>query len=293
MRQVETIELCHNMDFLNWISVAWRSPDSLLKLLSPMYTLQELRPLSYFKRVQKIYGSDVLSQFKAVESLQDAIAQWDKLQKRREVRLAAPSSAIEDMCVNYIKERFELGKSFVVPGALATMAKLSSIVDTISTLSTWDVVESFFEPRVKQDFLRQGDVFFTVIDAHPERKRLHRGIALGRTTDHVIVRAHTPALAETGAVHHNYEIQTWSLRRWCASKEHWPRVAHHHEPQNHGKQDLEARRVVPIHRGTRRHTGLAQCSSIHRSGCSGGVHLSVASRTNSKVCLAICSVAPP
>jgi hypothetical protein len=254
------------------------------------------RQLSYHKRVQKIYGSDVDSQFKAVDSLQVAIAQWDKLHKRREVRVSAPSTAIEDICVNYIKERFELGKSFVVPGALAAIAQLGSIVDTASTVSTWHVVESFFQPRVRQDRMRQGDVFFTVIDAHPEKMRLHKGQALGRTTDHVIVRAHTPALADTGSVHPTYEIRTWALRRWCASKDQRPRVAHHHQPQNYGNQNLEAsrsERVVLTRRGTRIHTGLAHCSIIHRSGCGGGVHSLVSQRISSRLCLASCTVAPP
>ena len=95
MRQDESMKLCQQNDFLNFASMAWRSHDALLKLLSPVCGASELKGLSYHRRVQKIYGSDVISQFRSVDDYAAVIIKWDKAHKRLQVHHGPPMLAID------------------------------------------------------------------------------------------------------------------------------------------------------------------------------------------------------
>ncbi len=58
-------------------------------IVGSAFRVGERKGLTYFKKVQKLYGADATSQFRRVDDLAKALKSWDAARKSREVSLRA------------------------------------------------------------------------------------------------------------------------------------------------------------------------------------------------------------
>ena len=78
MRRPEAEANLDSPNFMAWLCSIWRSKSALMDLLLPVCGQSELVGLSYYKRVQKIYGADVDSQFRPIPEITGAVTAWSK-----------------------------------------------------------------------------------------------------------------------------------------------------------------------------------------------------------------------
>lgn len=66
-----------------------------------------------------------------------------------------------------------------------------------------------------------SDVFFSIIDAYPERKKLRRGTPEARPTSLVVIRMHSVLSGQTPVIDHKFHIRYVDVRAWCTSMTVW------------------------------------------------------------------------
>jgi hypothetical protein len=202
----------------------WRSKTALWDLLSPLCKPEDVKQLSYFKRVQKVYGYDVDSQFKVVHGAVDAVQAWGKAQKSRQAPLAIKYTPVESLCIAHLKSRFELGASFVATKAL--MDLVSDNVNIPSSLDLDGILDAMYRAPSRPCHLMANDIFFTIVDPYPERKKLHRDVHLSRESSVVVARLHgVRCIGSSFEVDPCGRLHHLNLRAWCSSTAMWRSIS--------------------------------------------------------------------
>ena len=162
-------------------------------------------------------------QFAPVPHLKAAVAKWASAVKAKTKMLALPSTEPERQGVQYLKARFTIGATFVLPLALVRAASVDAPVEASST--TFECYElAFFKPRAHPGRLIKDDVVFAVVDPYPENKHFFSSNAVARVTSRIVVRAHFPALCDGPRVRQEWALETWDLRPLCKSNEMFTNV---------------------------------------------------------------------
>ena len=99
----------HSPAFMARLCSTWSKTRALIDLLMPIFPIDVLEPLTYYQRVQKVYGADVSSQFTFVPELVSAIKAWSIADQKRAPRWEVRESACESLRDGYIKSRCEAG----------------------------------------------------------------------------------------------------------------------------------------------------------------------------------------
>lgn len=116
---------------------------ALCNLLAPVFSKEELAPLSYEQRVQKVYSADVDSQFQSSAEAQQAVEMWAKACRVSMPRVAIKNTPATTLCINYLRARLEVGASFVVSKVKYQRA-LTEPKEEASTMTMTDVVDGWF-----------------------------------------------------------------------------------------------------------------------------------------------------
>ena len=120
------------------------------------------------------------------------------------------------MALGYLKSKFEVGSSFIIPHDLVTPVLEGSGV--VSALGLQPLVDAYFNVAERPLSLQRGDVHFTVVDAHPEAKfRLRASHVVGQSSE-IVVRRFSPCV-DANILPQQWHLETWDLRGWLASPE--------------------------------------------------------------------------
>ena len=141
-----------------------------------------------------IYGYDIASQFRPVDDLIKDAAAWAKHNNNNKEALAIAMVPFEGQLVSYVRSRLETGAVFSIPADVAALARTG--VQNISTVGHDAFVDSCFARCLCRSTLVKGTVVFSVIDAEPNRRKVHRNNLLEKTTSLVVVRVHSPKLLD-------------------------------------------------------------------------------------------------
>lgn len=224
MRRPETESNISMPKFMAWLCSRWRSSVVLVELLSPMYNQRELAGLSYYQRVQKVYGFDIDSQFKAIPRIEEAVSAWSNANKKRQVADDVKQTPSETLCIGYIKSRFEIGASFILRADL--MQSAMTRVEEVSKVTCNAIVDAAYAPRCRPAELTKDDVFFTVVDPTPESKKLHRDLTQARVISQVVIRVHgVDVVGSALSVSPNGILRRIDVRPWCSSPAQWQDLA--------------------------------------------------------------------
>lgn len=150
MRRSEVEALTLVPQFMTWLCAKWRSKSALADLLVAVCPKEDLKGLTYYQKVQRVYGADVGSQFKPAADTDLAISMWSKAQKDRRPPLALPPTPTEALCIAYIKSRLEVGASFFVAKGFMQLAL--ELRENTRSINLDHVVDAWFfgEPHALQ-----------------------------------------------------------------------------------------------------------------------------------------------
>ena len=129
--------------------------------------------------------------------------------------MALPTSHLEDACVDYAKNRLEVGVTFVLSIELVKLSR--TVLDKCSTVDIDGVVDIFFAPRARPTCIQRGDVVFTVIDNRPERKHIHKNQAVLPSKSEIVVRVYATVPCDGANIPSEWSLERWDVRHWCST----------------------------------------------------------------------------
>ena len=124
--------------------------------------------------------------------------------------LALFPTPMESLLTGYLKARFEVGETFVLPGALAALPR--SDLDFASSVVLSSFVDACFQPCKCTGRLVQGSVVFSVVDSDPNRRKVHGNNLKQKSNSIVLVRVHDPMPSDGTDVPVQSRNERWDLR---------------------------------------------------------------------------------
>ena len=190
IRYPEHAKLMNSDDYLNWISVQWRLHTSLPDLLDSCYVKSDYCKLEYSQRVAMVYGYDVASQFRKTDDLLKETAAWAKFNHKQAGTFTFAIVPFENQLVTYLKSRLETGVFFAIPSDL--LALVNTDLVEVSTARPDAFIDPCFAQCSCTSSLVAGSVAFSVVDAEPGRRKIHRNNLIQKANSNVVVRVYSP-----------------------------------------------------------------------------------------------------
>ncbi len=169
----------------------------------------------YSHKIAHVYGYHGDALFVKVPHLKKASASWRRAADVVSTPAGRPLSYLEKLAVDYWKKRLEVGMTFALPSSM--VPSNVGAPDAVEELSLTTFQESFMAPCPRSQRVECGDVVFTVVDSHPEAKKLFTGSRLERVAWHVVVREHAPCIEAGGRLPQEWSLAWWDVRQWCSS----------------------------------------------------------------------------
>ena len=161
-----------------------------------------------------VYGYDTASQFQPVTHLKATLAAWrDATIPKTAQRIAITN--FEQLGIDYVKSRLEVGVSYVLPERFALAARVP--IEGASVANCDAVLTAFYSPRPRARRLSQGDIVFDVVDARPERKKIFKSSPTATSTSQIVVRAHHPCQGDCDTVPGEWALVRWDARPWVST----------------------------------------------------------------------------
>ena len=129
-------------------------------------------------------------------------------------------SNVERLCLDYLKHRFEVGVTYIVPREQAEQARAAA--EGRSVLPMAAICDAYFTPPTHAAGTVSGDVAFTIVDARPEGKFVMNPRHAAKENTRVVVRAYSPCTRDGDErVPAAWKLESWDVRAWLQSAESW------------------------------------------------------------------------